>query len=153
MTTVIYPPDSTDVPGLRIYLAGAIDMGAAVNWQAQVIDMLPDSNQLVVFNPRRDRFTPDTQDEQIHWELEAMERASAILIWFPKEAKAPISFFEAGLYWNSGRLYVGAERGFYRRRNLELTAERYGQFVSYSLSDCVMAILAQFERRFMARFD
>lgn len=147
MTTVILPPHSTDVPGLKIYLAGAIDMGAAVNWQAQVIDMLPDSRHLVVLNPRRPQFTPDTLDEQIHWELEAMERADAILLWFPKDAKAPISFFEAGLYWNSGKLYVGAEAGFYRRRNLELTAERYGVLLSYSLSDRVMAILAEFERR------
>lgn len=107
---------------LTVFLAGAIDMGAAVNWQGQVIEQI--SEQFCILNPRRENFTPDTLDEQIRWELDKLERADYIFLWFPKNSKAPISFFEAGLYWNSGKLLVGAEPGFYRRRNLELTAER-----------------------------
>lgn len=109
---------------VTVFLAGAIDMGAAVDWQAQVIEKIGD--RFCIFNPRREKFTPDTLDEQIKWELDKLERADYIFLWFPKDSKAPISFFEAGLYWNSGKLIVGAEPGFYRRRNLELTADRYG---------------------------
>lgn len=106
----------------KIFLAGAIDMGAAVDWQAYVIEQLKDIPDLVVMNPRRAEFTADTLDEQILWELNALEAVDQIFMWFPKAAKAPISFFEAGLYWRSGKLLVGAEQDFYRRRNLELTA-------------------------------
>lgn len=109
----------------KIFLAGAIDMGAAIDWQAWVIRELSTVSNLVIFNPRRPNFTPDTLDQQIEWELEALELVNTIFMWFPKDAKAPISFFEAGLYWKSGKLLVGAEEGFYRRRNLELTADRY----------------------------
>jgi hypothetical protein len=121
----------------KIFLAGAIDMGAAVDWQAWVIDQLKAVEHLVIFNPRRVNFTPDTLDEQIVWELEALEMVNTIFMWFPKGAKAPISFFEAGLYWKSGKLLVGAEPGFYRRRNLELTAERYSLPLHASLQSMI----------------
>lgn len=128
MTRVVTAPDliiPDEMPN-RVFLAGAIDMGAAVDWQAWVIEKLAKWENLTLLNPRRVEFTPDTLDEQIRWELNALTGAHRIFLWFPKDAKAPISFFEAGLYWRSGKLIVGAEHGFYRRRNLELTARYYG---------------------------
>lgn len=126
MTKIITAPENVDVPGFRVFLAGAIDMGAAVDWQAMVIDTLGGIPDLVLINPRRAAFTPDTLDEQIHWELDALEKVDRILMWLPNDSKAPISFFEAGLYWKSGKLLIGAGPEFYRRRNLEITALRYG---------------------------
>lgn len=128
MTRVITAPDliiPDEMPN-RVFLAGAIDMGAAVDWQAQVIQRLRGWENLTLLNPRRAEFRSDTLDEQIRWELGALDGAHQIFLWFPRDAKAPISFFEAGLYWRSGKLIVGAEHGFYRRRNLELTARYYG---------------------------
>lgn len=125
MAITIIAPESLDEKGFKVYLAGAIDMGKAVDWQAQVIEALSDVSNLVLFNPRRKQFTPDTMDEQIKWELEAMARADLIMMWFPAEALAPIALFETGLYMNSGKLLIGAEQGFYRRRNLELTCRYY----------------------------
>lgn len=126
MTTVITAPDSVDVPGFRVFLAGAIDMGVAEHWQATVIESLYGVANLVLMNPRRVRFTPQTINEQIYWELDALEKADVILMWLPSTSTAPISLFEAGLYWKSGKLIIGAGREFYRRRNLEITAARYG---------------------------
>jgi hypothetical protein len=128
MTRVITAPDliiPDEMPN-RVFLAGAIDMGAAVDWQAWIIERLQGWENLTLLNPRHVEFTPDTLDEQINWELRALDSAHRIFLWFPVNAKAPISFFEAGLYWRSGKLIVGAEHGFYRRRNLELTARYYG---------------------------
>jgi hypothetical protein len=129
-----------------IFLAGAIDMGAAVDWQAQVIERLCDIDNLVIYNPRREQFTPDTLGEQIEWELEHLEKVDTIFMWLPKDAKAPISFFEAGLYWRSGKLLIGAEPGFYRRRNLEITGARYGTFVYQSLDEMVQSLLRSLPR-------
>ena len=78
---------------------------------------------LVLINPHRVAFTPDTLDEQIHWELDALEKADLIFMWLPSTAMAPISFFEAGLYWQSGKLIIGPGSDFYRRRNLEMSAD------------------------------
>jgi len=128
-------------PEWSVFLAGAIDMGAAVDWQTWVIERLADHANIVLFNPRRVAFTPDTLDEQIRWELEALEHVDTVFMWFPKDAKAPISFFESGLYWHSGKLLVGAELGFYRRRNLELTGARYGVIVHETLESMVFSLL------------
>jgi len=100
-------------------------MGAAVDWQSDVIAALEPYN-ITVVNPRRPKFDETTLDEQILWELEALEEVNRIFMWFPKDAKAPISFLESGLYMDSHKLIIGAELGFYRRRNLDLTTRRYG---------------------------
>jgi nucleoside 2-deoxyribosyltransferase-like protein len=130
-------------PEWGVFLAGAIDMGAAVDWQAWVIERLADYDNIILFNPRRAQFTPDTLDEQIRWELEALEHVDTVFMWFPKDAKAPISFFESGLYWRSGKLIVGAEPGFYRSRNLELTGDRYGVWLHESLHSMIEALLTK----------
>lgn len=127
MAREIVAPESISVPGYRVFLAGAIDMGAAVNWQQEVVTSFTSfSDELAFLNPRRAAFTPETLDEQIHWELDALERANTVFMWLPADAKAPVSMFEAGLYWRSGKLLIGAAPGFYRRRNLEITALWYG---------------------------
>lgn len=123
-----------------IFLAGAIDMGTAWDWQSYVAERLSDQQNLVIVNPRRAEFNDKTLDEQIRWELRALELVSRVFMWFPKDSKAPISFFESGLYWNSGKLIVGAEPGFYRRRNLEITAEWYGLYLHNSIEDMTNVI-------------
>ncbi len=137
MSTVITAPEPIDASGFRVYLAGAIDMGRAVTWQAQVIAMLADRPGLVLLNPRRDHFDADTLDEQIRWELDALDAADVILMWFPADANAPISLLETGLYLRSGKLLIGAEPGYERRRNLEITTERYGVPLWPQLHDLV----------------
>lgn len=118
-------PEKSDL--FRAFLAGAIDMGKAVDWQSHVIKRFEESDAFELFNPRRAAdFTPDMLDEQIRWELRALDVSDIVFMWFPKDALAPIALFESGLYWKSGKLLVGAEQGFYRRRNLEITAEYYG---------------------------
>jgi hypothetical protein len=139
MAYTITAPEELTVDGFKVYLAGAIDMGKAVDWQSYVINALSDLTHLVLFNPRREQFTPDTLDEQITWELEAMTTADLIMMWFPAEALAPIALFETGLYLNSGKLIVGAEKGFYRRRNLEFTCGYYGIQLLSNLDELITA--------------
>lgn len=123
-----------------VFLAGAIDMGSAVNWQDQVTELVQ-GHSLVVFNPRRSEFTADTLDEQIKWELEHLDKATTVFMWFPKDAKAPVAMLETGLFLNSGRLIVGAEDGFYRRRNLELTCEYCKVPLYNTIGLCIAALL------------
>lgn len=140
MTRVITAIEDINVDGFKVFLAGAIDMGSAVDWQSLVIDELPGQDDLILINPRRPNFTPDTLDEQIHWELNALEQADAIFMWFPKDAAAPISFLETGLYLRSGKIIIGSEMGFYRRRNLEITGERYGVHLWDSLAGMFLGL-------------
>lgn len=136
MARVITAPEPYEhidtVPSM--FLAGAIDMGAAINWQADVIKKMTNIPNFLILNPRRAQFTPHTLDEQINWELSALSWVDYIFMWFPSDARAPIAFFEAGLYWKSGKLIVGVEKDFYRQRNLEMTARFYGVFLHTSLA-------------------
>ncbi|MEV4537725.1 nucleoside 2-deoxyribosyltransferase domain-containing protein [Asanoa sp. NPDC049518] len=126
MTVVIGPPDPIDVPGKRVFLGGAIDLGAAPDWQADVVRALAGHDGLVLLNPRRPEFDLADLDHQIRWELHALEAADLILMWFPAGSSAPISLLETGLHLRSGRLVLGADETYGRRRNLEITAEVYG---------------------------
>lgn len=147
MATIITAVEPVDaIKGFKVFLAGAIDMGSAVDWQSEVIEILSRHENIVLMNPRRTNFNTDTLDEQIHWELNALEIADAIIMWFPKAAKAPISFFESGLYLHSGKLVIGAQMGFYRRRNLEITCERY----SVDLSPTIQFLCLEISRRYNA---
>lgn len=146
MAKVITAPESIEVSGYKAYLAGGIDMGLAQNWQAKVIQALQEYDDLVLLNPRRARFDENTLDEQIRWELEAMEAANLILMWFPNDAKAPIALLETGLYLQSGKLLLGAEASFYRRRNLEITAERYGVKLWPHLNDLIKEVVYLYSR-------
>lgn len=155
MKVVTAPNVDYYLGNLTVFLAGAIDMGKAVNWQAEVIDKLKDLPNLTIYNPRRiEDFAPHMLDEQIKWELEMLNVCDLIFMWFPRDALAPISFFEAGLFWNSRKLIVGAEQGFYRRRNLEMTADYYMSEDSLMLYDNLDTMVDKVKAYyFQHRFD
>jgi hypothetical protein len=140
MAQVVTAPDAIPPHPRTVFLAGAIDMGEAENWQQEVIEAFKADLSIILVNPRRKQFTDDMEDEQIAWELEALEKANVILMWFPESAEAPVSFLELGLYLQSGKLLVGVEQGFYRQRNIELTSQRYGNPVYYSLTELITAV-------------
>jgi hypothetical protein len=142
MTIVINAPQHYTLREheFSVFLAGAIDMGAAIDWQRYVINNAQGYENLVLFNPRRANFTPKTLDGQIRWELKYLDAATMIFMWLPKDSKAPVSMLEAGLFWHSGKLVIGAEDGFYRQRNLELTAEHYKILLHNNLDEMISCI-------------
>ncbi len=112
-----------------VFLAGAIDMGRAVQWQAEVVEKLKAANlNIDVFNPRRDDWDESWKQtihnaqfkEQVEWELEHLAN-SIVFFFFPKDSQSPISLLELGLVVGScKRLVVCCEQGFYRRGNIEV---------------------------------
>lgn len=140
MVTVVTAPAQYPTDGFKVYLAGAIDMGSAENWQQYVIKRLAHEANLILLNPRREFFTSEMEVEQIEWELKAMEDSNQIMIWFPASSKAPISLLELGLFVRSGKLLVGIENGYYRQKNVEITSRRYGAPIFYSLDEVIEAI-------------
>lgn len=149
MSIVVTAPErflTTNPTTWKVFLAGAIDMGAAVDWQAEAIKRLSGYQNVALFNPRRKAFTSDTLDEQIVWELNALRDCDTVFMWLPKDSKAPISLFEAGLYWNSGKLCIGADPEFYRRRNLEITGKFYGVHVYHSLDGTLDSLRMSLDR-------
>lgn len=130
----IRPPDSLrlDCRKPRLFLAGSIEMGKAVDWQAAVTQALTDIDVLIC-NPRREAWDADWPQEidfapfreQVEWELEALERADLIVFYFASDTKSPITLLEFGLHARRNIL-VCCPRGFWRKGNIDVVCRRYG---------------------------
>lgn len=118
-----------------IFLAGSIEMGAAVDWQAEIVKALSDTDVLIL-NPRREGWdfswkqsiSNDRFREQVEWELDALDEAGLMLLYFAPKTKSPISLLEYGLY--AGRrpdqIVVCCPEGFWRKGNVDIVSKRLG---------------------------
>ena len=115
-----------------IFLAGSIEMGKAENWQEELAHGLY-CNQYNVFNPRRDDWDSSWEQsyenpqffQQVSWELNAMEHADFIIMYFSPGTISPISLLELGLYAKTGKLTVVCPDGFSRKGNVDIVCDRY----------------------------
>lgn len=133
--TVIHAPH--EVPSYdgrpTVFLAGSIEMGVAVDWQASVIKALGDLD-CVILNPRRPDWDASWKQvksdpqfrRQVEWELAGLEAADLILLYLAPETKSPISLLELGLFSTGDKLLVCCPEGFWRKGNVDIVCERYG---------------------------
>lgn len=114
-----------------IFLAGSIEMDKAINWQKKCEELLQDD--YIIFNPRRNEWDSswsqtienDNFKEQVNWELNALEKADIIIMYFAGNTMSPISLLEFGLYAQSNKMKVVAEEDFWRKGNVDIVCERY----------------------------
>lgn len=141
MANIIKPPAKfAKVGSYTIFLAGTIDMGAAADWQKAVEQKLAHFGEwLTILNPRRDDWDESWDQsidcpefkQQVTWELDGQKAADLILFVFAmdeagaKEAKAPITLLELGMFHNK-QAVICCPQGFYRKGNVDIVAERFG---------------------------
>jgi hypothetical protein len=130
-----FPLVKTGINVTSIFLAGSIEMGSSEDWQTVIEDRLKSvSDDFVIINPRRDSWDSSwTQSfsnpqfyQQVNWELNGLEKADIIVMYFSPETKSPISLLELGLYADSGKMIVCCPNGFWRKGNVEIVCEKYG---------------------------
>lgn len=117
----------------KIFLAGSIEMGAAENWQEVIEDTFRHKSELVVFNPRRDDWDSSwVQKEsngqfnyQVNWELDKLNEADIIFMYFAPDTKSPISLLELGLYADTKKMIVVCPDSFWRKGNVDIVCNRY----------------------------
>jgi hypothetical protein len=146
---VLKPPAKLDVKAdeLAIFLAGSIEMGKAEDWQSALTTALA-SRDGVVLNPRRDAWdstwTQSITDprfrEQVTWELDALDLAEVIAMWFAPDTKAPITLLELGLHVRSARIVVGCPDGYWRKGNIEVVCQRFGATLCGDWASFVAAV-------------
>lgn len=136
-------------PGARVvFLAGSIEMGAADDWQTSLTRSLA-SLAIDVLNPRRDEWDASWRQaideprfrEQVEWELDGLEHADVIAMWFAPDTRAPITLLELGLHARGGKLIVGCPDGFWRKGNVEVVGARFGVPVHPSWATFVAAVV------------
>lgn len=131
----------------RIFLGGSIDMGRAVDWQAELVKSLGDLDVLFL-NPRRPDWNPEWKPvveepefrRQVEWELGALESADIIVMYFAPGSQSPVSLLEMGLHARSGKLVLLCPEGFWRKGNVDITAEHYGVEQVATMNELAMVV-------------
>jgi len=117
---------------LSVFLAGSIEGDTAKEWQQVIINALSDK-EVTLLNPRRESWDNSWEQkisnpqfkEQVVWELDALEQADLIIMYFDKNTKSPISLLELGLFARSGKLIICCPDGFWRKGNVDIVCEKY----------------------------
>jgi hypothetical protein len=133
MAQVIKPTDNERTLYFpSIFLAGSIEMGIAEDWQLKLTEKLKDLD-VTIYNPRRDNWNSSWEqresnpefNHQVNWEMNMLESASIIFMYFSPETKSPISLLELGLH-SEDTIIVCCPDGFWRKGNVEIVCSRKG---------------------------
>jgi len=132
---VYKPPEMPILESNRksIFLAGTIDMGNSENWQKEVSNFFEDEDDIDIYNPRREDWDNSWQQDftnpqffqQVNWELNQLDKATAIIMNFLSDSKSPITLLELGVYIHSNKLYVCCPDDFYRAGNVHILCDRF----------------------------
>jgi hypothetical protein len=140
-------PISTRKNSPSVFLAGSIEMGVAEDWQSKIVNTFSYSD-IIFFNPRRGEWDASWEQkiesapfyQQVNWEMNALDKADFIIMYFVPDTKSPISLLELGLYANSGKIVVCCPEGFWRKGNVEAVCEKYDIRMLDSLDDVIQYI-------------
>jgi len=132
---MVLPPDdfSEKLDRPTVFLAGAIDMGEAEDWQAKLAKALEDVD-CTILNPRRLDWDKTWKQEmsfgpfreQVEWELSGLDAVDVVAVGLPAGSKAPISLMELGLHARNGSAVVWCPEGYWRKGNVDIVCARYG---------------------------
>jgi len=144
MNIITAPEELILNKGYSVFLAGSIEGDTAQKWQDIVIEHLTNDIGILV-NPRRDAWDSSWKqeinnlkfNEQVNWELEALEKVDLIIMYFDKSTKSPISLLELGLFAKSGKLIVCCPNGFWRKGNVDIVCNRYGVLQVQNLEELI----------------
>lgn len=135
---ILQPPSNINfIPrqALRVFLAGSIEMDTACRWQDEAAERLSKLG-FVVFNPRRkdwdsswsQTFEDANFYQQVNWELDAIDAADLVIVYFDPKTKSPITLLELGYLIGRKTLSVAVicPEGFWRKGNVDIICHREG---------------------------
>jgi hypothetical protein len=129
---IVKAPEKAEIISPSVFLAGSIEMGKAENWQERLEKELSSVGGTIL-NPRRDDWDSswvqnienDKFREQVEWELQALEIADVIALYFDPTTLSPVSLLELGLFGQEGKMVVCCPDGFWRKGNVDIVCDRY----------------------------
>lgn len=149
MGNMLYAPHYSDFGRQHpsIFLAGSIEMGKAEDWQGRIGNRLM-TYDCQIFNPRRpdwDSSWTQTKDNpqfrrQVQWELEHLHHADIIAVYFAPGTQSPITMLELGLFMSRNPV-IYCPNEFWRKGNIDITAERYGVTVYETEDDFISELI------------
>lgn len=150
MAASIFKPDTNDyVSGsshTKLFLAGSIEQGKAVDWQQEVTNQFGSYN-ISIYNPRRSKWNPELEQsitnqqfrEQVAWEQKWLESSQYVLMNFVEDTMSPISLLELGQLSRQTNTItvVCCPRSFWRRGNVEVVCVLYKMPLYETLEEAV----------------
>lgn len=145
--------DQIEIAPVSVFLAGSIEMGTAENWQTTIEHTLADIEG-TLYNPRRDNWNDQWKQTQnfgifnyqVNWELNKLEEADLIFMYFDPKTKSPISLLELGLHIGP-KVIVCCPDGFWRKGNIEIVCTRNGVPVYNTLIDAIGALITKISQK------
>ena len=145
---------------VRLFLAGSIEMGKAIEWQKEIVSYLKRAkfknkkiNEIIVCNPRRDNWDSSWKQEaknpefskQVEWELENIEDSDIVAFFLQPGTSSPISLLELGIVARDcfrmvNRVVVLCPDGFHRKGNVDITAMMYDMNIAKNMKDFKLKI-------------
>lgn len=130
-----------------VFLAGSIDLGKSVDWQAELALSLADCPGTLL-NPRRAQWDSSWQAqadfppfrEQVEWELSAMEAVGMVAFYFAPQSQAPVTLLELGLAARERKAVVCCPPGYWRKGNVDIVCAHYDIPMVTALEDLCQEI-------------
>lgn len=146
---IVQAPSRPQVTGLKsVFLAGSTSRTSEPDWRetlTKAISHLP----VTVFNPLRADWDSSWREditfapfrEQVEWELDMLERADVLVVYYGPCTDAPISLLELGLCAGSGKVIVACHREYRKRGNVQILCRRYGIEFMDAVDDVAAAVI------------
>lgn len=136
-----------------IFLAGPTprDVRAVSSWRPRALQLLKEQGFTgKVFVPEAEDggLPPNAYDEQIRWEWEALDQATVVVFWVPRELPLLPAFTtntEFGLLAQSGKLLLGYPAEAQKMRYLDRLAQRFHMPIYGDLRELLNAAVARCE--------
>lgn len=129
---------------VSLFLGGGIT--SCPQWQSVIVHWL-NKTKLILLNPRRTEFDvtdSNVEVQQIKWEFSHMQRATAIMFWFPCETLCPITLFELGKWIiTDKKMFIGCHPEYKRKRDVQIQVGlvRTKQIIHESLESMIAEII------------
>lgn len=134
------PTFITPLTNKSIFLAGSIEQGTAENWQDEAISVFKSKGVWAdVFNPRRDNWDSSWEqsiknaefNSQVTWELDMLDAADIVGMYFDSNTKSPITLLELGICSSKypKKTVVYCDPAFWRYGNVEIVCKRSGIYL------------------------
>ena len=155
MAFIVKPPVQNEEDYFRIFLAGSIEQGSAVNWQEDIQQALSDLD-IIIYNPRRDDWDPswiqsiDNPEfkDQVEWELREIQYADLVVFYFQPGTKSPITLFELGLCSSGVQdIVVCCPEGFWRKGNVDIVCQHFGIAQVATIEELANYVRTEYVRR------
>lgn len=117
---------------VSVFLGGSIEMGKVIDFQTIIIEATANM-PYIYYNPRRvdwdSSWKPIKENkefrQQVEWELNALESADIILMYFDPNTISSVSLLELGMLSHNKNVIVCCPEGYFKKGNIDIICEKY----------------------------